>query len=239
MVAGLLACCCGDEAKEPSQAVVVTENLAAEINDEGKNTDNVLDQQVDEPVVRVATAAVDTKLQEMEDFWVTISKGEDGVTGLIVETTGDIVFVAKVKDHLGPLQDWNAKASIEQRVAVGDRIMQVNETMGSGAALTQAMKEAQELRMRIRHPKHILVNVEKAGRGLGITLNEVNNKIEMLRIRAVSKGVLQDWNMENPEKSVLVEDRIIKVNGVTKDAEAMLKALRESNELELELIRQT
>mmetsp|Transcript_31981 Transcript_31981/g.74927 ORF Transcript_31981/g.74927 Transcript_31981/m.74927 type:complete len:246 (-) Transcript_31981:61-798(-) len=239
-------CCCDSEAKAPSHAVVVTENLHAEVVDEADDPSKLQPTAAAPAAVAAAStmeardnADPDSKLPpEDEDFWVTINKGEDGVTGLIVETTGDIVFVAKVKDNLGPLHEWNASAPAEQKVCVGDRILQVNDVIGTGPGLTQAMKESQELRMRVRHPKRLTIKLEKAGRGLGITLNEVNAKIEMLRIRAVGKGVLQDWNNDNPDSAIQVEDRIVKVNGVMRDPEAMLKTLKESSELELEIVRQ-
>eukprot|EP00931_Biecheleriopsis_adriatica_P019735 TRINITY_DN13374_c0_g2_i1.p1 TRINITY_DN13374_c0_g2~~TRINITY_DN13374_c0_g2_i1.p1 ORF type:complete len:1073 (+),score=270.19 TRINITY_DN13374_c0_g2_i1:86-3304(+) len=54
-----------------------------------------------------------------------------------------------------------------------------------------------------------------------------------LYIKAVLPGAVQDWNKENPAKAVQAGDKVISVNGVGGDAQAMVKEIKDRSLLQL------
>lgn len=50
-----------------------------------------------------------------------------------------------------------------------------------------------------------------------------------LYIKAILAGAVHDWNRENPTKAVQPGDRVISVNGVTGDAQAMVREIKDRN----------
>ncbi|CAE7233683.1 Dnajb8 [Symbiodinium natans] len=54
-----------------------------------------------------------------------------------------------------------------------------------------------------------------------------------LYIKAILAGAVSDWNKENPTKSVQPGDRVISVNGVSGDAQAMVREIKDRSLLQL------
>lgn len=71
---------------------------------------------------------------------------------------------------------------------------------------------------------------------LGLSLDREDDAT-MLRITAVSEGLVEKWNSENPESVVKLDDRIIRVNGVHQDAAEMIAECKKSGVLEIFLRR--
>lgn len=176
-----------------------------------------------------------TELQDGE-FLVDICKNSDGL-GLEIESINGMLLVAKLKQ--GPMTAWNATnvGDPDLVVRAGDRIISVNGTRGDSTVLIDELKRDSRLRLLMRHAREFRVDIDKAGRDLGICVISGNVKLDMLKISGLRSGVVEDWGLANPGSEVLVGDRIIEVNGISNDPPNMLEELRANSKLAMVVIR--
>mmetsp|Transcript_72627 Transcript_72627/g.126084 ORF Transcript_72627/g.126084 Transcript_72627/m.126084 type:complete len:263 (-) Transcript_72627:100-888(-) len=79
------------------------------------------------------------------------------------------------------------------------------------------------------------VSVTKAdGARVGLGLNTCDGATLRI-IRVESAGLVPDWNRTHPEQQVRPGDRIVEVNGVKGDANAMLNECKERQELQFQI----
>ena len=122
-------------------------------------------------------------------------------------------------------------------VKAGDRIVVVNGAQGDSTVLIDELKKDVRLRMVLRHAKEFKVNVCKGGKDLGMCVVGGNVKLDMLKISALKEGVIEDWNKLHREQEVMTGDRIICVNGIGADPQAMLQELKTNSVLDMTVIR--
>eukprot|EP00450_Noctiluca_scintillans_P008356 CAMPEP_0194498760 /NCGR_PEP_ID=MMETSP0253-20130528/15287_1 /TAXON_ID=2966 /ORGANISM="Noctiluca scintillans" /LENGTH=295 /DNA_ID=CAMNT_0039340447 /DNA_START=82 /DNA_END=970 /DNA_ORIENTATION=+ len=166
------------------------------------------------------------------EFAIDISKDGDGA-GLEIESINGMLLVAKLKK--GPMKAWNATHSYDPHsmVKAGDRIVVVNGAQGDSTVLIDELKKDVRLRMILRHAKEFKVNVCKGGKDLGMCVVGGNVKLDMLKISALKEGVIEDWNKLHREQEVMTGDRIICVNGIGADPQAMLQELKTNSVLDM------
>merc|ERR1719480_556977 len=86
--------------------------------------------------------------------------------------------------------------------------------------------------------KIICVTVVKSGRELGMTAVGSTARLDMLKIISVKeRGAIHDWNEANAGQEVLEGDRILSVNGVSCNPARMLVLLKESEDVEMWMVR--
>jgi len=85
-------------------------------------------------------------------------------------------------------------------------------------------------------PKEWVINIEKAGKKLGLTL--VSEGQEKLKVTAMLPGAAEKWNKANLDQAIALGDYVTKVNTVTgpKTAEKMLKECAK-DKVELTILR--
>eukprot|EP00929_Paragymnodinium_shiwhaense_P016491 TRINITY_DN124891_c0_g1_i1.p1 TRINITY_DN124891_c0_g1~~TRINITY_DN124891_c0_g1_i1.p1 ORF type:complete len:270 (-),score=85.66 TRINITY_DN124891_c0_g1_i1:64-873(-) len=84
-------------------------------------------------------------------------------------------------------------------------------------------------------PDEFIISVELGeGKILGLDVDWADGRT--LYIKGVKPGVVKDWNEKNPAETVNSGDRVIAVNGVADDPDAMLAVVRKRGKLSL-LIR--
>mmetsp|Transcript_29775 Transcript_29775/g.68564 ORF Transcript_29775/g.68564 Transcript_29775/m.68564 type:complete len:299 (+) Transcript_29775:64-960(+) len=169
-------------------------------------------------------------------FWIDVQKGDAGV-GLEVETAAGMLLCAKLRE--GPITAWNQAHGPEHRVRTGCRILEVNGTRGEPVSMIQAMKQASALRIQLRHPKCFTIRLTKQdGKGFGICIvGGSTQKMSALKVSQFGPGVVNDWNREHTEKEVKIGDRIVAVNGIVHEPPRMLAALKDCDEVSLDIMR--
>merc|ERR1712232_1033634 len=79
-----------------------------------------------------------------------------------------------------------------------------------------------------------LVKGEEARVGMNVVRSRRNPRY--LRVTQIREGIVQNWNADNPARQIMLEDRILSVNG-ERSSERMLYILKEEDTLTLELQR--
>jgi len=78
------------------------------------------------------------------------------------------------------------------------------------------------------------VTVDKAGMKVGL---DIQRRPRGLRVRQISGGAIEKFNLERPEAAVQVSDQIIEVNGIRGDSAALLRAIAASETLTMVILR--
>jgi len=79
------------------------------------------------------------------------------------------------------------------------------------------------------------VNVSTGEGSLGLELQKAPRGTSLL-IYALNDGLITNWNATNPNKQVKVNDRIVAVNGHRGNTAEMMKRIKESGKLELQIV---
>lgn len=167
-----------------------------------------------------------------EEYEVECSK-DDADSGLEVEHLNGMLLVTR----LGPMKAWNARCKRAVRVRQGDRILGINGKEGDCRALFQELRSNSRLRLRMRHAKEFCVFIDRGDRELGMEVMASKVKIESIKIRAISKGAVDDYNKSGEGEPIMVGDRIINVNGIVNNPPGMFHAIQEHGRIYLTLIR--
>lgn len=80
------------------------------------------------------------------------------------------------------------------------------------------------------------ITVEKSeGDRLGLDVEL--SFVEVLRIAAISQGLIHEWNEEHPHHPVMCGDLIVEVNGVSDSADSMMETLKIDRKLRITFLR--
>jgi len=173
-----------------------------------------------------------------DEFSVEVYKTGHGA-GLEIECARGMLLVANLKPH-GPIQAWNALQGTDsdRTVKGGDRIVSVNGVEGDGNFLIERLRTATSLRLVLRRAKCFDVKVTKTeGGGLGMCVISGNTKLDTLKIVALRHGAVGQWNQRHPDRAVCEGDRVVSVNDISGDPDAMLEELKFSTKLRMSIIR--
>merc|ERR1712217_515735 len=126
---------------------------------------------------------------------------------------------------------YNASASDDKKIKMGDFIVSVNGMTGASASMSGVLKQSQNLQVRIQRPMKFAVTCAKQGDTVGLDL-KFGPSGNTLPIEGIKDGAVKS---RAPE--ILPGDRIVGVNGVTGTSSTLMKAMQDNDPLELELVR--
>mmetsp|Transcript_97890 Transcript_97890/g.276925 ORF Transcript_97890/g.276925 Transcript_97890/m.276925 type:complete len:350 (+) Transcript_97890:198-1247(+) len=162
-----------------------------------------------------------------------------GDLGLELDASDGVsLLVLKVSD--GPAKEWNATSPKAVRVRRCDRIMEVNGVAGDSFRLLDMIKTEKDLLMlQLRRAKEFKINIVKGEAGVEspIGVDVVHSGEETICVKRVKEGLINDWNIKNPDRRVEAGDRIVQVNGKRHDSREMLNVVQQSPVLEMVISR--
>lgn len=176
--------------------------------------------------------------EEPFKFVATLHKGSCSSFNLGVGTgnSGELIIMG-VKE--GPGTKWN-KSNPELELRPFDCILEVNGVSGVPEALIEQLSSSAVANLLIRRPREFAVSIckhRKSGRMLGLGLSSLDNGTS-LSVHEVSEGgLVQQWNREQPTLQVLRGHRVVQVNGIAGDSNAMLELIGTADDLALVLQR--
>mmetsp|Transcript_47556 Transcript_47556/g.134247 ORF Transcript_47556/g.134247 Transcript_47556/m.134247 type:complete len:264 (+) Transcript_47556:138-929(+) len=138
----------------------------------------------------------------------------------------------------GCILTYNAQAAPELHVKIGDFIVEVNGVRDDSSKFLKMLKTEANTTIIIKRPVEFCVYVTKKRNNskLGFGYHKAARGISLL-VYTLDEGLLKEWNVENPDKAVLKNDRIIAVNGIRRNTDLMAKTIEEADKLELWFVR--
>merc|ERR1712217_106509 len=141
----------------------------------------------------------------------------------------------------------NKTAPPEQRVNVGDLIVQVNSVSGDTNAMGQEAMTATVLELTVRRPVEFTITIDKKEPPgmLGVDfeyqralhIKDICMVGRSLLIKDIKPGLLSRWNENNPGLEVKKWDRIVGVNGYRGESEKILDVMKEMSKFDLSIAR--
>ena len=161
-----------------------------------------------------------------DDKMVTVSVSGSNSLGMDADWgDGKTLYIKAIL--AGAVSDWN-KENPTKAVQPGDRVISVNGVTGDAQAMVREIKDRNLLLLFQKASDDKMVTVSVSGsNSLGMDADWGDGKT--LYIKAILAGAVSDWNKENPTKAVQPGDRVISVNGVTGDAQAMAREIKDRN----------
>merc|ERR1711879_933523 len=95
------------------------------------------------------------------------------------------------------------------------------------------------LKVEMHRPEPLDIKISKKGNplGLNISIQEDSANSKTLFLSGIQDGAAKDYNTNSSGPVVQVSDVIISVNGVNESAAAMLKVLKESDDVNVTIVR--
>merc|ERR1712232_1402455 len=155
------------------------------------------------------------------EFNVTINKTPGSVLGLELDLMDDVLAQVCGIDA-GLIQSYNHTVKPELQVAVGDFIVEANGQSGDAKQLLEILRTEAQSVVLVRRPAEITVLVSKDEGLLGLELQKAPRGHSLL-IHEVKDGLIQKWNLTNPDKELKPRDRIVAVNGNRANTAMMMK----------------
>lgn len=121
-------------------------------------------------------------------------------------------------EYGGLVDQWN-RAHPDKRIQVGDHIVEANGIRNDPKKIRDEWLSSLQVSLKIIAARCVEVELQKpdARAMLGIK-TRANSKTHRIT-RIVKDGLLDTWNMQNPNMAVQVGDYIVEVNGMQGDAE--------------------
>jgi len=165
------------------------------------------------------------------EYSVTLKKGEFNSYGLDVDSQDPkTLYITSIAEK-GPAAVWNQQATPENQLVRGDFIVEANGARADAKAITEHLKQAHDIVMKVRRGIDVTMVLEANGSMLdwGIEMPEPPKGDGVLVLAVNEPGLIADWNAstEDPVTKVQVGDRILRVgknNGAQKVAKAMKEA---------------
>jgi len=182
------------------------------------------------PLLRERTEMCDPQVSEDNTIDIlTIQKTQGQSLGIGLETEdGSTLFVSMISDGL--INDWNAD-NPKQRLARGDRILEVNDISTSSKDMLLRIKRDATLQITRERPISRSVVVNRDGRPLGLNVLH-SSKSTTLVVENVQSGIIADWNEMHQDIYLKPGDRIYELNGCP-DSRDFLKLMKSTERLEM------
>eukprot|EP00929_Paragymnodinium_shiwhaense_P053941 TRINITY_DN27043_c0_g1_i1.p1 TRINITY_DN27043_c0_g1~~TRINITY_DN27043_c0_g1_i1.p1 ORF type:complete len:234 (+),score=59.90 TRINITY_DN27043_c0_g1_i1:105-806(+) len=164
-------------------------------------------------------------------IWVAIEKEDESQDiGLDLDSADrDVVQVCHVKR--GPVQSYNAMATKDQDLRVGDLILEVNGLRHSTQMMQKMNRGSSLLGMLVVRPALFVVCIDKNCGPLGIDIDFTEPGCCFLVRNVKSEGLIHEWNAANQGYQVKSGDRIMKVNGREGSPKELLRYYEEATNL--------
>lgn len=178
------------------------------------------------------------------EFYIVVDRSSGADLGIEVEHYTEAVLMVMAINP-GLIKDWNT-SNPRQKMEEQDVIVGANDASGDVEKILGECRKKKPLRLSVRRPTikpkklqtvelQYKISLDKSkGAKLGIDVNHEEGK--ELFIESIEEGLVNKWNKEHPEQQVLVEDRIIEVNGVSGDVKLLLNECMKDEVLEMKLI---
>jgi len=140
----------------------------------------------------------------------------DGATGMVTHLKAGIA------------RKWNEE-NPEKKIAVGDRITEVNGRSGLALDLLDHLRHDNALTIIFQRASMRRVDLVKGGKPLGMDILYTASGATVA-IKRLTAGVVEDWNRANARRELREGDRIFQVNGIT-DPPKLLAEIQNAEEL--------
>merc|ERR1712137_609614 len=110
--------------------------------------------------------------------------------------------------------------------------MGVNGARGDPQDLLRELRDVERLKIWFKRPAVARICADTSLKPVGLIVTYTPEGSTLL-IHHVKEGIVEDWNMKNPELAVCKCDRIVAVNETTGCATNLMSALRLQIKLEL------
>jgi len=151
---------------------------------------------------------------------------------------GHSLLVEGVNEDEGLVNRFNI-SNPDKRVKVGDRITDVNDINGNAVLLLDEIRSQKRLAIKVvrefSEGFSVVIPYREAGEELGLHLDLEDDK--SLLIEGINEGLLDRWNISNPDQRVKVGDRIMDVNGINGNARLMLAEVTSRKSLVIQIAR--
>lgn len=166
----------------------------------------------------------------------------DGPLGICYEILENYMLVGSVREGWAAWEHNKAHEGCESRmIHVNDQVVMINGIRGDPALLAHLLKKPARKTVTFRQPEEFAINVNKAGKRLGIDLSW-SKPNGILTVVGVDSGAVEENNrsVDSPSKQLLRHDRIIEVNGVNcmGKADSAVPMLRDGEEFVIRFHRQ-
>lgn len=189
---------------------------------------------VPEPAAELDPAGV-VNVDLPVEFEVEVRSDSNNLQMTVGTTTGSHLVVVGVTAE-GPCGDAWAVRFPEKAIRPNDRILEINGSTGTSAALMNKLKKAGEqmaagepCRMKLRRPKTLELRLvkENSSEKLGLELIEIGSMLVFVK-GDCNTGVIGQWNDKNPTAQMHKGDLVVAVNGVTASSADMMTAIETS-----------
>eukprot|EP00931_Biecheleriopsis_adriatica_P024472 TRINITY_DN15238_c0_g5_i1.p1 TRINITY_DN15238_c0_g5~~TRINITY_DN15238_c0_g5_i1.p1 ORF type:complete len:259 (+),score=52.77 TRINITY_DN15238_c0_g5_i1:84-779(+) len=147
--------------------------------------------------------------------------------GLDIEAADEEFAI--VKDVAGVAAEWTAKGDASEVIKPFDKVLEINGEEYKGRASAAFHKMAEEgagtIKLKLQHAVERTVVFEKPGQ-LGMTINYKKSSVGIW-VASVEAGLLSQWNQDHPDQVISPHDRIIQVNEIGGDSNAIVQKLRD------------
>lgn len=144
-------------------------------------------------------------------YQVSIDRSTGTKLGInVLRSEGKSLLINSITGGL--FGEWN-RSHPDRPVKVGDCIVEINGEKGDALRLRDECKKAIMLHMQLEESTVELYKISidrSSGMKLGIIVRQDG---EALLLNAVTGGLFQKWNRENPDRQVEIGDRIVEING--------------------------
>ncbi|CAE8645791.1 unnamed protein product [Polarella glacialis] len=158
--------------------------------------------------------------------------------GLGLDSTDEELCIIKEISE-GMVMNYNKTCPAGKAIKIYDRIISFNGCLtGSLTEFTELLADLEDeetLTMEVVQPTETRVLIQKPGE-FGMILNYKRASVGLL-IKDICDGLLNDWNLANPDTPIQSGDLIVAVNGVTDNALSLLEQIKESSAPVLTVMR--
>lgn len=221
----MLTYCCGSGSEKVKVEQADTDEMRGECVETSPGTW--------EPNAELDSSLAPSLLYENDPnmFYVSLVTFPEQGLGLdldLLDATGIMV-----NDVLGgAAKSWNTHADLRHQVCYGDRIMEVNGTRGSSQDHLEILRDDENVKMWLKRPVAVRIRGNASLNSIGLEIICAADSSTLL-IERVTEGIVEDWNVDNPDFAVHQHDRIVEVNGTTGFATELMRSLRNLAKLEL------
>lgn len=209
-----------EAADEMDEGIAISSNVLVQAESCLPTNDKLADSDMPAEAHHAAPCTQETKCT-----WTAIltKSAPDARLGLTLtkDLTGDQLFIRDIDVCGAPAEDWN-KSNPDKKIMPGDMISAVNGKTGNADLLLEEIQGTATLAFELSRETTIRIVRQKQG-ALGLKLNPHS---DMLEVVEVMSGMIREYNkVSKPSREVFPMDRIIEVNGIRGESEALLKGI--------------
>eukprot|EP00927_Polykrikos_kofoidii_P004237 TRINITY_DN11683_c1_g1_i1.p1 TRINITY_DN11683_c1_g1~~TRINITY_DN11683_c1_g1_i1.p1 ORF type:complete len:307 (-),score=45.70 TRINITY_DN11683_c1_g1_i1:282-1202(-) len=174
-------------------------------------------------------------MQRHREYSVVIKKSFGEKLGVDVDTAdGTTLKVLEVTG--GAVGKWN-EANLRRDIRPGDKIVGINGVYESQARLLEECKKSSLMSLKIRREETFRVTLNRSPTlTLGVDV-DVEKAPFALTVLAVKGGLVAAWNEACLKSIVRPADRIVQVNGISSNVNAMLEQCTHASVLQFVIQR--